>query len=377
VKLTRRLGAFAATAVLATGLAVAIAPPAAQAHGVTMFPGSRTFLCWQDGLRENGQIIPFNPACGAAVQSTGTTPLYNWFAVLRSDAGGQTTGYIPDGQLCSGGTGGPYDFTAYNAVRTDWPLTHLTSGASYQIRHSNWAAHPGGFRVSITPQGWNPNSALRWQDLTQIQFVQDPPASGGPGALNYYFWNLQMPTGRTGRAILYIQWIRSDSAENFFSCSDIVFDGGNGQVTGVGPNQTIPPTTSTATQTTTRPPSSTTRPPTTTTTTSTTTTPPTGGACTATLQIMSQWTGNFHAEVTVTAGSSNINGWTVRWTNPAGQAVSQLWNGIHTPSGQNSSVRNESYNGAISAGGSQKFGFLGTRSGSSPPALNSLTCSSP
>jgi predicted carbohydrate-binding protein with CBM5 and CBM33 domain len=339
-----------------------------------MFPGNRTFLCWQDGLRSNGQIIPFNPACGAAVQATGTTPLYNWFAVLRSDAAGRTTGFIPDGELCSGGRGGPYDFTAYNAVRTDWPLTHLTSGASYQIRHSNWAAHPGRFRVSITPQGWNANSALRWADLTQIQEVTDPPTNGGPGALNYYFWNLQMPSGRSGRAILFIQWIRSDSAENFFSCSDIVFDGGNGNVTGVGPNQSQPPPTSVSQPpptTTTRPPTtSTSRPPTTTTSTST---PP--GACSATYRTVSEWNSGFQGEITVRAGTSAVNGWTVRWTNPAGTQITQIWSGTYSVSGSNASVTNVNYNGQIPASGSTTFGFLG--SGAVLGTGMAVSCSSP
>jgi chitin-binding protein len=338
-----------------------------------MFPGNRTFLCWQDGLRENGQIIPFNPACAAAVQATGTTPLYNWFAVLRSDAGGRTTGFIPDGELCSGGRGGPYDFTAYNAVRTDWPLTHLTSGNTYQIRHSNWAAHPGRFRVSITPQGWNANSALRWQDLTQIQEVTDPPSTGPPGALNYYWWNLTMPSGRSGRAILYIQWIRSDSQENFFSCSDIVFDGGNGNVTGVGPNQSQPPPTSVS-----QPPPTTTtsRPPVTTTTRpgTTTGTPPTG-ACTATYRTINEWNAGFQGEVTVRAGTSPVNGWTVSWTNPGGTQLTQVWNGTYTPNGSNVAVRNAAWNGQIAANGSTTFGFLGT--GTALGTGMTIGCSSP
>ena len=120
-------------------------------------------------------------------------------------------------------------------------MTHLTSGANIQFRHSNWARHPGTFHLSITRQGWNPASPLAWSDLPEFWSVTNPPDNGGPGALNYYFWNAQLPTGRTGRAIIYIRWVRSDSQENFFSCSDVVFDGGNGQVTGVGPNQTLPP----------------------------------------------------------------------------------------------------------------------------------------
>ena len=44
-----------------------------------------------------------NKACQAAVAQSGTTPLYNWFAVgNRSGAtSGGTVGFIPDGKLCS------------------------------------------------------------------------------------------------------------------------------------------------------------------------------------------------------------------------------------------------------------------------------------
>jgi chitin-binding protein len=380
VRILRRLGALSATTVLATGLAVAIAPPAAQAHGVAMFPGSRTFLCYQDGLRENGQIIPFNPACGQAVQSTGTTPLYNWFAVLRSDGGGRSTGFIPDNQLCSGGVGGPFDFTAYNANRADWPKTHLTSGATYTLRYSNWAAHPGAFQVYLTRQGWTPTMPLNWSDLTSIGSATNPPVTGPPGAFNYYFWDQTLPTGRSGPAMLFIQWVRSDSQENFYSCSDIVFDGGNGQVTGVGPNQTgtftTPPTsTSTSTTTTTsRPPTSTT----TSTSTSTTSTSQPSGACSATFRVVgTPWSTGFQGEITVRAGTAAVNGWTVNWTNPAGQLVQQLWNAAHTPSGQNSTAKNLDYNRSIAANGSTTFGFLASPPSSGAPTVSNLTCTSP
>ncbi|TDC87879.1 chitin-binding protein, partial [Nonomuraea deserti] len=225
----------AITAAMVLITSVLMVPSPAQAHGVTMFPGSRTFLCWQDGLRDNGQIQPYNPACADAVAQSGTTPLYNWFAVLRSDGAGRTTGFIPDGQICSGGTGGPYDFSAYNAVRSDWPLTHLTAGANIQMRHSNWAEHPGDFDYYITKNGWNPNGPLKWSDLEPFGSVTNPPKNGGPGGLGYYYWNAQLPSGKSGRHIIFTHWIRSDSNENFYSCSDVVFDGGNGEVTGVGP----------------------------------------------------------------------------------------------------------------------------------------------
>src|SRR5690606_30203598 len=59
-------------------------------------------------------------------------------------------------------------------------------------------------------------------------------ASGGPGGLNYYYWDFTFPADRSGYHIVFIHWVRSDSPENFYSCSDVVFDGGNGEVTGIG-----------------------------------------------------------------------------------------------------------------------------------------------
>jgi chitin-binding protein len=219
--------------VVAVGTVLVTLPGRVAAHGVAMTPGGRTFLCWQDGLTDTGEIKPTNPACAAAVEQSGTTPLFNWFAVLHPNAAGGTAGTIPDGTICSAGNGSPFDFAPYNAARTDWPLTHLTAGQTIQIRYSNWAAHPGDFDVYVTRDGWSPTTPLAWSDLELVDSVTDPPQSGGPGALNFYFWDVQLPQ-RTGQHIMMIHWIRSDSPENFYSCSDVVFDGGNGEVTGIG-----------------------------------------------------------------------------------------------------------------------------------------------
>ncbi len=150
----------------------------AQAHGVAMMPGSRTYLCQLDAVTGTGALDPTNPACKAALNQSGATALYNWFAVLDSQAGGRGAGYVPDGTLCSAGDRSPYDFSAYNAARSDWPRTHLTSGATIKVQYSNWAAHPGDFRVYITKPGWSPTSQLKWNDLELIQTVTNPPQQG-------------------------------------------------------------------------------------------------------------------------------------------------------------------------------------------------------
>ncbi|WP_214106313.1 lytic polysaccharide monooxygenase [Acrocarpospora catenulata] len=371
-RIRKRLTVWGAALLLALGTGLVVTPNQATAHGVNMFPGARTFLCWQDGLRENGQIQAYNPACASAIAANGTTPLYNWFAVLRSDAGGRTTGFIPDGQICSGGTGGPYDFTGYNAARTDWPTTHLTSGASYQFRYSNWAAHPGTFHLYITKNGWNPNAPLAWSSLESFGSVTNPPQNGGPGALNYYFWNQQLPSGKTGRHIIYIQWVRSDSQENFFSCSDVVFDGGSGQVTGVGPNQSSPSNPQSPSPSNPQSPSPSNPQ-------SPSPSPSTGsGACTATWTTSSTWSGHFQANITVRNNSStaSLNGWTVRWNFTGGQTFDgPPWNATLTGNPPNVVASNAQYNGTIAASGTTSFGF--NASGNLPNPIPTLTCTSP
>jgi predicted carbohydrate-binding protein with CBM5 and CBM33 domain len=203
----------------------------ASAHGALMKPGSRTYLCYIDGHTQNGNIVSKNPACAAAVAQGGTNPLYNWFSVLRSDGAGRTRGFIPDGQLCSGGNS---TFSAYNLARADWPVTHLTAGAGFDWWYSNWAAHPGTFSLYITKNTWSPTRALAWDDLETQPFlsVTNPPQSGGPGSESgHYYWNGALPSAKSGRHIVYSVWSRSDSKETFYGCSDVVFDGGNGQVT--------------------------------------------------------------------------------------------------------------------------------------------------
>jgi len=99
------------------------------------------------------------------------------------------------------------------------------------------------------------------------------------------------------------------------------------------------------------------------------------GACSAAYKITSSWPGGFGAEVTVTAGSAPISGWTVKWTYADGQTITQLWNGTLTVSGSSITVKNVSYNGSLGAGGTATFGFNGTWNGTN--SIPTLTCTSP
>nr|WP_205807680.1 lytic polysaccharide monooxygenase [Micromonospora sp. HNM0581] len=352
----------AAFTLLAGAVVVTATAESAAAHGAAMTPGARTFLCWRDGLTQTGEIRPNNPACAAAVAQSGTNSLYNWFSVLRSDAGGRTTGFIPDGQLCSGGATG---FRGYDLARNDWPLTHLTAGRSIEFKYSNWAHHPGTFYFYVTRDSWSPTRALAWSDLEAQPFltVTNPPQRGAVGTNDgHYYFTGNLPSNKSGRHIIYSRWVRSDSQENFFGCSDVVFDGGNGEVTGIGGSPTTPPPNPT-----TPPPNPTTPPP------NPTTPPPGPGGCTATVKVTSSWSGGFQGEVEIkNTGTSPLSGWTARWTWPGGQQISQVWNATQTTSGSSVTARNVSYNGTVAANGSTSFGFLASGSNATPTA----TCSS-
>ncbi|MGC4756044.1 CotH kinase family protein [Micromonospora trifolii] len=102
------------------------------------------------------------------------------------------------------------------------------------------------------------------------------------------------------------------------------------------------------------------------------TTPPPAVGCTATYAVTSQWTGGFQGEIRVTAGTSAISTWTVTWTFAGGQSVSQAWNATVTSQGSAVTARNVSYNGALAAGASTTFGFLGSSTGT--PSTPMLTC---
>jgi chitin-binding protein len=373
MRIRKRLVTYAAAVVVAATAGVLAAPTTASAHGAMMAPGSRTYLCWKDGLNSTGAIQPRNPACAAAVNQSGTTSLYNWFAVLRSDGAGRTSGFIPNGELCSGGTGGPYNFTGFNLARTDWPVTHLTAGASMRFDYNNWAKHPGTFYLYVTRDSWSPTRPLAWSDLEAQPFSQvtNPQSIGGPGTNDgRYSWTANLPSGKSGRHLIYSVWSRSDSTETFYGCSDVVFDGGNGEVTGVGdgtlpppggPNPTTPPPGPT-----TPPPGPTTPPP------GSTTPPPAPNACDVTYSVTNSWSGGFQAALTVRASATDLNGWMVHWNFPGSQTVQQAWGGRYSTMNSMSMVENESWNGAVPRGGSTTVGFLGT--GTAPTALDNLMC---
>ncbi|MGW2914635.1 cellulose binding domain-containing protein [Streptomyces asoensis] len=92
--------------------------------------------------------------------------------------------------------------------------------------------------------------------------------------------------------------------------------------------------------------------------------PAPSGACAVTYTITNQWSGGFQADVRLTnTGTSAWSGWSLGWSFPGGQTVSQLWNADYTQSGAAVTAKNVGWNGNVAAGSSVAFGFTGTWTG--------------
>jgi rhamnogalacturonan endolyase len=100
--------------------------------------------------------------------------------------------------------------------------------------------------------------------------------------------------------------------------------------------------------------------------------------CRVTYAVTSTWSGGFGASVEITNLGDPLNGWTLGWSFPSGQTVTQAWNGVATQSGAAVSVRDAGYNAALATGASTSFGFNGASPGANtdPSAftLNGVAC---
>ncbi|GAA3035362.1 carbohydrate-binding protein CbpC [Kitasatospora albolonga] len=199
-------GTALASTVLGTG--------AASAHGSLQNPLSRVYGCYLEGPEQ-----PKSAACKAAIAFGGTQAMYDWNGVRIGDAAGRHRQLIPDGRLCSAGAN---EFVGLDLPRNDWPATNLTAGAKTNFKFRATAPHRGTFQLFMTNSTYNPNVALSWSNLDTTPFasITDPQVVDG-----YYTFPVTIPTGKTGRQMVYAIWQRSDSPEAFYTCSDVTFDG--------------------------------------------------------------------------------------------------------------------------------------------------------
>ena len=381
----RTLAGLAATAVVTTAL-VAV-PTAAQAHGGLTNPPTRTYACYEDGLAggaaagEAGNIRPRNAACVNAFNNEGNYSFYNWYGnLLGTIAGRHET--IADGKVC----GPDARFASYNTPSSAWPTTRVTPGQTMTFQYAAVARHPGWFTTWITKDGWNQNEPIGWDDLEPAPFdrVLDPPLREGGPAGPEYWWNVKLPSNKSGKHVLFNIWERTDSPESFYNCVDVDF-GGGGTVTpsptpSVTPTRTPTPSptpsvtpspTPSPTPSVTPTPTPTPTPTLTVTPTPTPTSVPGDSVCELEVDTSSAWPGGFQGTVTVfNATMEPVNGWQVSWKFTNGETIAQSWSGVTSQSGSTVTVKNADWNSTIAHHNAVNFGFIGS---GTPKAVTDAT----
>jgi acetylxylan esterase len=107
--------------------------------------------------------------------------------------------------------------------------------------------------------------------------------------------------------------------------------------------------------------------------------PPAGGACRVTYTV-NAWNTGLTASITIAnTGGSTVNGWSLVFTLPSGQAITSGWNATYSPTSGQVTARNVSYNGTIAPNASVNIGFQATHTGNTGEpgsfTLNGAACS--
>lgn len=90
-------------------------------------------------------------------------------------------------------------------------------------------------------------------------------------------------------------------------------------------------------------------------------TPPDPGAACAVAYRLDDWGGTFNGNVTIrNSGTTRIDGWTLEFSFPGNQQVTNAWNAKVTQNGKDVTAVDESWTAVIAPGGSVSFGFSGS-----------------
>lgn len=218
-----------------------LVPTLIWAHGAVDIPVSRQVHCYTLPNFWGGTN---DPACKAMHEESGTYPGQQWNEVAKLikskdgyDYNDQSTveKLIPDGQLCSAAD--PLK-SGLNLPLATWDKTTITpKNGTMEVRIIGTAPHvPSFVKIYLSKPGYNAaTTKLKWSDLDLIHEEQitvartdwgsQPPKIAG--ANGYFKFNVAIPTGRSGDAVLYTRWQRIDpDGEGFYNCSDITIAGG-------------------------------------------------------------------------------------------------------------------------------------------------------
>jgi predicted carbohydrate-binding protein with CBM5 and CBM33 domain len=190
---------------------LALPPSAASAHGALTTPASRAAACGPLGGK-----AALTAACRAARAISSLTA---WDDLRVPNINGRDRQMIPNGKLCSGGLPA---YAGLDLARADWPATKVTPGAAFTFKYRTTIPHQGVFRLYVTNQNYQPTKPLSWAEVGVKPFltVTDPPVTDGA-----YVLRGKLPTGRTGRQIIYAIWQTTSTPDTYYSCADVVFPG--------------------------------------------------------------------------------------------------------------------------------------------------------
>ncbi|GCD93171.1 lytic polysaccharide monooxygenase auxiliary activity family 9 protein [Embleya hyalina] len=174
--------------------------PAASAHGFISGPESRSAYCYDGTVQDCGDI--------------------QWEPQSVEGPKGYPAGGPPDGQLCAGADErwAPLD----DPRGGQWPTTRLTSGSRFAFTWEIQANHSTtSFRYYVTKPTWNPATPITRAQIESTPFLNVPYHGAQPGTHEVHTGTL--PTGRTGRAVIFAVWTIDDTDNAFYSCSDVTF----------------------------------------------------------------------------------------------------------------------------------------------------------
>lgn len=102
------------------------------------------------------------------------------------------------------------------------------------------------------------------------------------------------------------------------------------------------------------------------------------GTCHVGFTVTNSWSTGFQVALSIqNTGAVPVNGWTLTWTFPGSQQISNLWNGAATQTGTSVSVANMPYNASIAPGSSYNdAGFTANGTSGVPTnfAINGVAC---
>ncbi|MDJ0379669.1 lytic polysaccharide monooxygenase [Streptomyces sp. G-G2] len=177
-----------------------LSAPTASSHGYTDSPISRQKLCANKTVANCGSI--------------------QWEPQSVEGLKGFPAAGPADGRICSGNHP---EFAELDDPRGGtWPTTKVTSGQPYSFRWQFTANHSTtDFRYYVTKNGWDPAKPLTRASLDPQPFLTVAYNGARPDMTTVH--QGVMPSGKTGRHMILAVWTVNDTANAFYSCSDVQF----------------------------------------------------------------------------------------------------------------------------------------------------------